>query len=232
MPKTVCGGVRFTVNCTLETLSVREDLAINRQLDNPKPRRPGLGKSLSFAVLLVTLASGSAASAVDLSGSVWEQAADPHEIDPSLLYSVAIIESRTLSPTDTGYLHPWPYALNVDGRGEFFQSMDEAVKRLRTVQQKRPEANIDVGPMQISLQWHRHRVQSADSLLNLDTAARVGAAILAEAMASAPNDLELGVGRYHHWRDDSRARRYGARVLAVYDSINPSINKEEPWYEQ
>ncbi|MEG6623896.1 hypothetical protein V2B08_31720, partial [Pseudomonas aeruginosa] len=36
---------------------------------------------------------------------------------------------------------------------------------------------------------------------------------------SAPNDLELGVGRYHAWEDEIRARNYGSRVLAIYRNL-------------
>lgn len=42
--------------------------------------------------------------------------------------------------------------------------------------------------------------------------------ILAEAIKSSPNDLELGIGRYHSWNEE-RARWYGQRVLSIYRNI-------------
>ncbi|BBV43541.1 hypothetical protein STW0522CIT26_P11740 (plasmid) [Citrobacter portucalensis] len=47
----------------------------------------------------------------------------------------------------------------------------------------------------------------------------VGAEVLSEAIQSSPNDLELGVGRYHAWEDEIRARNYGSRVLAIYRNL-------------
>ncbi|MFS9859340.1 lytic transglycosylase domain-containing protein, partial [Salmonella enterica] len=52
-----------------------------------------------------------------------------------------------------------------------------------------------------------------------DTNVMVGAEVLSEAIQSSPNDLELGVGRYHAWEDEIRARNYGSRVLAIYRNL-------------
>lgn len=78
----------------------------------------------------------------------------------------------------------------------------------------RPQA-IDVGLMQINLHWHGDKVADPVQLLDAHTNLEIAAEILAEAIQSAPGDLELGVGRYHHWKNAAIARAYGRRVLRM-----------------
>lgn len=73
--------------------------------------------------------------------------------------------------------------------------------------------------MQINLHWHGHRVDKPEQLLNPVTNLQIGAVLLAEAIQSAPNDLVLGIGRYHSWQNVDAAVTYGRRVLAVADQI-------------
>jgi soluble lytic murein transglycosylase-like protein len=82
--------------------------------------------------------------------------------------------------------------------------------------------SIDIGLMQVNLRWHGHRVQRAEDLLDPVTNLYVGADILAESIASAPDDLALGVGRYHSWNDRTAAYRYGRKVLALANLIKRS----------
>jgi len=53
----------------------------------------------------------------------------------------------------------------------------------------------------------------------LTAIALTGSAILAETLASAPGDLALGIGRYHHWKDEHRARSYGQRVISIWQKV-------------
>ena len=84
--------------------------------------------------------------------------------------------------------------------------------------QESEKYQLDIGLMQINLHWHGHRVSSAAELLDPITNLTVGSSILAEAIKSSPNDLELGIGRYHSWNEE-RARWYGQRVLSIYRNI-------------
>lgn len=77
--------------------------------------------------------------------------------------------------------------------------------------------------MQINLHWHGHRVEKPEQLLNPETNLKIGAVILAEAIQSAPNNLELGIGRYHSWQNVQAAVLYGRRVLALADQIRTVI---------
>lgn len=72
--------------------------------------------------------------------------------------------------------------------------------------------------MQVNTLWHSQRVRDPQDLLDPATNLRVAAVILAEAMKSTP-DLELGIGRYHHWTDETKSRAYAKRVIGVWHRL-------------
>jgi len=155
-----------------------------------------------------SLLGSSMASAFTLDGTVWALAQDKG-VDPYLLYSIALAESKKVSGK---MVRPWPWAVNIAGKGYYFDSLKEAEK---FVDDKLAAGiqNMDIGPLQVNLRWNGFRVTDPKQLFHLPTAVRVGADILSEALASSPNDQVLAVGRYHTWSDDLRARQYGTKVL-------------------
>lgn len=159
-----------------------------------------------------------------LPGEQWRIAGQTHGVDPVLLYAVALAESAT--PSGTNQVTPWPYALRADTEAHYPQDAQSASALLTTLMEAESARTLDVGLMQINLHWHGHRVDNSADLLDGRTNLNVGAQILAEAMASAPQDRALGIGRYHSWRDD-RARWYGNRVLAIYGSLLHSWSDED-----
>ena len=170
---------------------------------------------LTMSACLVV--SGSAL-AVDLSGTTWERVAQDKDLDPHLLYAVSLAESQNAAPGHPGYATPWKWAVNDRGQGIFFDSRAE-VQSYINEQLSAGNRNIDVSLMQINIRWHGHRVEDPLQLLETEIAIRVAADILNESIASAPGDIELGIGRYHHWRDESRARAYGRKVIEIYRQL-------------
>lgn len=171
--------------------------------------------------VIVTLCLGgllyaAASAALDLGGTVWDQVAGRYQLDPYLLYSVALAESAT--PRGTGKTSPWPWVIRSPGGSIYVNSRHEAELRLKREILRWDAARIDVGLMQISSGWHRDRVREISELLDPETNLRIAAEILSEALRSAPDDLALGIGRYHSW-DPRRAREYGQRVLAIYRNL-------------
>ena len=155
-------------------------------------------------------------STAKLQNTLWGQIAKQHHLDPYILYAVALIESAKES--DPYHVTPYPWALNKAGLSIIPSSRQEAHVILRS---SIAEGNrhIDVGLMQINLHWHGHRVEKAEHLLDPVTNLKIGADILAEAIQSVPNDLALGIGRYHSWQNVHAAVDYGHRVLAVANQI-------------
>ncbi|NBS17109.1 MAG: lytic transglycosylase domain-containing protein [Gammaproteobacteria bacterium] len=160
---------------------------------------------------------------VQLEATIWGEIGALHGVDPYLLYAVALTES---SREIEGLQSPWPWALHQGGRTYYPRSSREALAIIRQHRQEDHDL-IDVGLMQVNLRWHGHRVKDLADLIDPKTNLNLGASILREAMDSSPNNLPLGIGRYHAWRDQKAAERYGHRVLALRNLLAAqSLNDE------
>lgn len=166
---------------------------------------------LFLATLLTSTSYG-----IDLSDTVFDKAGKKYNIDPLLIYSVALAESAY--ERGNGHVSPWPWTLRSKNGAHYALTRSESEDELAELIQDHGN-NVDVGWMQISLRWHRNKAATPSHLLNPETNVMIGAKILKEAIDSSPNDYLLGVGRYHHWRDKDRARKYADRVLSIYNNI-------------
>jgi hypothetical protein len=151
-----------------------------------------------------------------LQRTLWWQIAKQYQLDPYILYAVALVESAKGTPSN--HVTPWPWAINKSGKSIIPGSQQEARGILNKTLAEGGR-NIDVGLMQVNFYWHGHRVGKPEHLLNPITNLQIGALVLAKAIQSAPNDLVLGIGRYHSWQNTEAAVSYGRRVLAVANQI-------------
>ncbi len=162
---------------------------------------------------LLAVCFPSSVRALDLGGTLFDEAARAYGLDALLIYAVALVESG--ADRGGGRVAPYPWTLRAPGRPFRAATKEEAGAKLAAFSRRHGHA-IDVGLMQVNLHWHGRGLASPADLLDPRTNLMVGARILSRAIASAPEDFELGVGRYHTWRDEGRARRYGRRVLTIY----------------
>lgn len=146
-----------------------------------------------------------------IEGSIFEQVADQHQMDPLLLYAISITESA--AGIGKGYIQPQPYVFRNDRGPQFFNSRSKAEAALREA--LKISTNVDVGLMQINLHHHPQPdpLRLLDPIHNLDVAARY----LKKTMSST-SDPVIGVGRYHSWRNEY-ASWYGQRVWKTYENL-------------
>lgn len=168
------------------------------------------------AAVCLSLGWASSTAAIDLDGTLFDKAGKQYGIDPKLVYAVALAESA--SGRGNGAISPWPWTLRSKDAPVYALNRADAEAALEQLQ-LRYGKRLDVGLMQINLYWHGQRVDSPALLLDPETNVMNGTAILAEVMRSAPHDPELGIGRYHHWKNEELARNYGSRVLAIYKNL-------------
>lgn len=176
-------------------------------------------KKLAVAALISasTLVAASA-NAFSLAGTQFQYVGESKGIDPILIYSVALAESAY--GKGRGSIAPWPWTLRTATTPYYEASQQEAATVLnKIIQQRGNKTSVDIGPMQVNLRWNGHRVNNPTELLNFKTNIEVGTDILLEAIASAPGDLELGLGHYHHWESDVVARSYGRKILTIYEQL-------------
>ena len=161
-----------------------------------------------------------------LQNTLWWRIAKLHELDPYILYAVALVESakngNDNNHRNTRTVTPWPWALNQSGMSLIPES-EQAAHTLLKKSIAEGHRSIDVGLMQINLHWHGHKVKAPEELLNPVTNLQIGAELLAEAIQSSPDNLVLGIGRYHSWQNTQAAVKYGRRVLALADQIRMVI---------
>jgi hypothetical protein len=101
-------------------------------------------------------------------------AARAHGVPPGLLAAIGRVESGRRDPA-SGALHPWPWTVDVEGEGSFYDSKPQAIAAVRAAQ-ARGVRSIDVGCMQVNLLHHPDAFasleQAFDPVANADYAAR------------------------------------------------------------
>jgi len=188
-------------------------------------KEDGLAKpALIMGLIALTAALyNTPALATDLRGSLWERTARTHQLDPYLLYAVAIAES--LVPRGDSRVSPWPWTIRTPKGSIYARTREEVEAKFRLELARWDEgANFDVGLMQISTAWHAWRVRSPADLLEPEVNLRIAAEVLSDALLSSPNDPVLGIGRYHSWHPE-RARWYGKRVFAIYRRLVAEVTE-------
>lgn len=145
--------------------------------------------------------------------SLWSEIGKASGVDPLLLYSIALVESKALYPDGKVAPTPWLFRVNdhlVRGdRHDVQLAMAEASQFGSAVQ--------DVGIMQVYYPMHRDVVRDPLTLLNPRTNITVAAKILRDGMRQT-RDRVLGVG-YYHSHTPALARNYGTAVMTVYQRL-------------
>lgn len=142
-------------------------------------------------------------------------AAEAVDVDPALIYSIAMVESG--NTWSDGVRRPTPYVIRIAGQGIYAASKDE-LEQVWEAAQARGDKIEDVGPMQVNLRIHGHRVIDPRDLLDPATNFRVGAQILREQL-DANADLVMAIGRYHHSTHEARTLWYSGKVLSIYREV-------------
>ena len=129
-----------------------------------------------------------------------------------LLLAIGKVESGRTDPA-TGRLTPWPYAVNVAGRGVLAADAAAAVAEVQAAQAG-GQWSVDVGCFQVSLLHHPAAFESLQAGFDPARNARYAAAFLVRLRAGAAS-WEEAAGRYHS-ATVGLAEPYAARVMAVW----------------
>ena len=149
-----------------------------------------------------------------------ESAAREHGIPISVLKAIALTETGR---AQDGHLRPWPWAVNIDGQGHWFESQSEALSFMAARLQD-GSRNFDVGCFQINHRWHGQAFASVEAMLNPLANADYAAGFLRQ-LFNETRDWSLAAGAYHS-RTPHHAKRYRARfdrLRAALDATPPAI---------
>lgn len=160
-------------------------------------------------VLLLAQWPVQASSATQVIPDGYRVVAQQARVPANLLYAVALTESGSQLPQG---IRPWPWTLNVNGRGYRYATRTDACAALQRFMLTTSAKRIDIGPGQINLGWNgQHFATPCDALApypNLQLAAQ-----LLRNHYDRWQSWTEAAGRYHHPAGGKPARRYRARVL-------------------
>ena len=98
-----------------------------------------------------------------------------------LLAAINHVESGRRDPA-TGTVHPWPWTVNAEGAGSFYETKADAVAAVRAMQ-ARGVRSIDVGCGQINLMHHPDAFASLEQAFDPQANAAYAARFLKELFA-------------------------------------------------
>lgn len=161
------------------------------------------------AVIVSILLIFPAARAVQDVPAGYRQVAQQVGVPAELLYAVALTESGSRVPQG---IRPWPWTLNVAGKGYRYVSRQEACAALnqflRTINPKR----IDAGLSQINIGWNGHHFDTPCDALAPYPNLQIAARLLKGHYDRWQNWMEAA-GRYHHPSGGKPAKRYRQQVV-------------------
>ena len=208
----------FAISVALNSVIVAEASGANDGTKGERDEDNIAGTAIA-AVKLIGYALRGLTSSDEDGFAEWKAVGQEFDVDPILLYAIALNESGKRW-TD-GVFRPSPWAIRISGvayhprdQREAEALVDDAVRRGLKIE--------DVGLMQVNFPSHGERVHGdVRLLLNPETNLRVGADILRDALRSDSNRV-MAVGHYHSWTP-SLAWEYGTAVLATADQLRRNM---------
>ncbi len=185
-------------------------------------KRPWAGlllRALLFPVLLMpvlaTDASASTGSA-DLS-VICDQAASFAAAKTDV--PLAVLQAISLNETGrrrNGKMRPWPWTVNMEGKGVWFQTED-AARAFVYKNYKRGARSFDIGCFQINFKWHGHAFASIEEMFDPKVNALYAARYLMD-LYQEKGSWGAAAGAYHS-RTPKLARKYQKRFEAYRTAL-------------
>ncbi|WP_158742810.1 lytic transglycosylase domain-containing protein [Acidisphaera sp. L21] len=129
-----------------------------------------------------------------------------------LLDAIAVVESGKRDPV-SGAVYPWPWTINAEGVGHWYDSKAEAIAAVQALQ-ARGVRSIDVGCMQVNLMHHADAFSSLDAAFDPMINAAYAAKFL-QQLFNQTNAWPLAAAAYHSFTPDVGAD-YARKVLAAW----------------
>jgi hypothetical protein len=190
-------------------------------MHRPAPGRARRAAALALAVLAVAVPAPARASA-DLCEAAAARAAAATGVPLPVLRAIALTETGR---NRDGAFRPWPWTLNVEGRGAFFATSGAALAEARAARD-RGATSFDIGCFQINHRWHGDAFPSLAAMLDPDANAAYAARFLRDLHAET-GDWQAAAGAYHS-RTPDHAARYRARFARILAGLDPVTDIAPP----
>lgn len=178
--------------------------------------------TLCAAPAAATRGSGPPADPGLLCGRAIATAEREHRLPAALLHAIGRVESGRPDPR-TGAAVSWPWTINAEGQGRFFETKEAAIAAVRALR-ARGVTVVDVGCMQVNLHHHPRAFASLEEAFDPAANARYAGLFLARLRQGA-RDWETAAARYHS-RTPERAEAYKLKVLAAWPGMARRASEE------
>lgn len=146
--------------------------------------------------------------------TLYKDVAEINSVPSELLYSIAVIESgRSIN----GTVKPWPWTLNICGKGIYLDSKKEAELFLKEA--INAGCSVDVGLFQIHWQSHYKLFDSLSQALDPLYNMHAGAYVLSEQFKNS-KDWYVATGAYHSPNNIKLATKYREKVFSKLGNKN------------
>ena len=146
-----------------------------------------------------------------------------HGIPAGLLLAIGLAESGRTDPA-SGQRHPWPWAVNAEGRGALFDTREAALAFVRQAEAIGTRS-IDIGCLQVNRAHHPNAFASLelgfDPAANADYAAR----FLRQLKEGPAGGDWMKAAGFYHSQTPERAEPYRARVQASFAALPPPVRQ-------
>ncbi|MEX1661224.1 transglycosylase SLT domain-containing protein [Thioclava sp. 15-R06ZXC-3] len=181
----------------------------------------GTLRLLSLSALLC-LGNGHAlrASTLDLA-AICEAAAE--QVSRESGVPVSVLKAISLNETGrkrNGAFRPWPWTVNMEGAGHWFETRDAALAYVFK-EFKRGARSFDVGCFQINYKWHGEHFSSIEEMFDPLANGRYAAQFLSD-LYSEMGDWKKAAGAFH-----SRTKKYADSYSTRFSSIRKKFLHED-----
>lgn len=133
-------------------------------------------------------------------------------IPDRLMAAIGVVESGRKDPR-TGEVGPWPWTINAEGAGAYYETKAEAVAAVRALQAQGVRS-IDVGCMQVNLLHHPSAFASLEEAFDPAANARYAARLLQTLMGQTGSWQKAAA--WYHSANPDLGEPYSRRVMAAW----------------
>lgn len=139
------------------------------------------------------------------------------ELPRNLLLAISLTETGRLVD---GIYVPWPWALNIKGKG-FYLSNQEEAKKYALFNIKNLTQNVDIGCMQINYYYHGANFAKFDDIINPNKNVLYAGYFLIE-LKNKYNSWKEAIMRYHS-SNPKRKKKYYKKVLNNWSYLGSDL---------
>jgi hypothetical protein len=176
---------------------------------------------VALAMMLPMLQPAYAVTVASASGSpsglcvdAARAAAARYGIPARMMLAITLVETRRQVGGASG---PWPWTLNVEGEGFWYETRAEALARAQRVIAG-GQRSVDLGCFQLNYRWHGENFATLDDMLEPSIGADYAARFLRQ-LFDETGDWMRAAGLYHS-RTPDLARRYRGLVGRALASLD------------